>query len=194
MFDYKTNDSAALTKELGVFLQPGIGLAYPDLKDQLLRLYRDKVSKLNFVPFGWYAAVLQVQEAHPNDLVRLAPVMLTNGTIIKESADFTIQSEETAQAWDAIFRQVGPVIGAYAAKQQEAGRKQLEVLYQNATFWNRVYNIADSIVTAPGRLTDKIMDSLSNPVKVLMYGGIVLAIVYFTYQTAGPIIRAKYTK
>lgn len=194
MFDYKTNDSAALTKELGVFLQPGIGMAYPELKDQLIRLYRDKVSKLNFIPFGWLGAVMAVQEAHPNDLVRLSPVVLTNGTIIPESAPFTIQTQETADAWDAIFKQVGPAIAAYAAKQQEAGKKQLDVLYANAAFWNRAYLLADGIVSAPGRLTDKIMDSLSNPVKLLLYGGIVLAIVYFTYQVAGPIIRAKYSK
>ena len=195
MFDYKTNDSAALTRELGIWLTPGVGKAYPELKEMLMKLYRDKVSKLNFVPFGWLSAVMAVNEAHPDDLVRIGSAVNAGGDlIIQGNADFVVQSRETAEAWQAIFDITNKVIATYAQKQQQAAAAQLDQLYRNATFWNRAYLLADSIVSAPGRLTNNLMDSLSNPVKVVMYGAIVLAIVYCTYQVAGPVIRAKYTK
>lgn len=145
MFDYKTNDGAVLRSTLGVWITPGYGKAYPELKASLLRMYRDKVSKMNFVPAGWISDVEKVQEAHPDDLVRIAPALNGGGSIIMENAAFTRQSKETAEAWHAMFKVENRVITTTAFNQAKAGQAELDILYRNAVFWNRIYQIGSAV-------------------------------------------------
>lgn len=175
MFDFKTNDSAAMRAKLGVWMTPGYGKAYPELKDTLQALYADKVSRMNFVPAGWVAAVAKLQEVNPDDLIRIGPSM-NKGRIIQENAPFTIRSRETAEAWQALFAAENLAVVTYAAGQQKAGKAQLDQLYRNAVFWNRAYQLGETVGIVQAQAGVKAAKTwFEDNDKKILWGGIAVA-------------------
>lgn len=141
VFGAATKSSEITADALGVWIAPGIGLAYPELKTQLAALHNERVTLFNFLPSGWAAAVANLQKAHPNDLVRLSPGLAANGDIIRSNPDWLTQNGEVASAWHKAFMSETKAITDYARKQQEAGKAELDRLYREAAFWNKAYTL-----------------------------------------------------
>ena len=133
--------SNATAAALGVWLTPGYGIAYPELKKSILDLHVQRASMLNFVPSGWADAVKKLQENNPDDLVRFSPGLMQNGTVVQSNPEWIKQTAETASAWHKIFEAENAAISAYARKQQQEGKAELDRLYREASFWNTAYAV-----------------------------------------------------
>jgi hypothetical protein len=141
-------ESDAAWKSWGVYLQPGIGEAYPELNTKLLNFFRDKVSEIPWLPAGWYDAVAGIQANFPGSQVRIAPALLVSGGVNKLAPDW-LDSDEKRQYWQELNVQSNSIVQKYAAGKAEEGRAELDQLYANAAFWDRAYNIAVAIRDAP---------------------------------------------
>jgi hypothetical protein len=146
--------SVAAAAQLGVWVAPGLGLGYPELKDKLDQIHRERVAMFNFLPSGWVAAVKQLQDENPNDLVRLSPATNVAGQIIASNPAFLTQNQEVANAWQKVFESENKAIGDYARAQAKSGAIELSRLYSEAAFWDRAYKIglATGIVGAQDAL------------------------------------------
>lgn len=140
--------SADLTAALGVYLQPGIGKAYPGLRDQLLGILR-KTGSIAWLPARWLEEVERVAVANPDDLVIVSAVA-PYGKRLSNAPDW-IDTDAKEQVWDAINKAMLSAVVKYAREQQEAGAAELATLERNAAFWNFAYNSA-VVVAAPAAL------------------------------------------
>ncbi len=139
--------------ELGVFLQPGLGTAYPELKAILGKLYRDKVSKLPWLPANWLTEVEALQTANPTALIRLDSVLMANGTVRTSSNAggpiplWLSSVPDRTKAWQMLFDATNEAIVAYARNEQMKGKAQLDQLYAKAEFWDTAYRVALATAT-----------------------------------------------
>lgn len=144
-------ESDAAWKSWGVYIQPGIGEAYPELNTKLQNFYRDKVSKIPWIPPGWYDAVSGMQANFPGSQVRIAPALMATGAVNKLAPDW-LDSDAKRQYWQELFTEASSIVQKYAAGKAEEGRAELDRLYANAAFWDRAYNIAVAIRDAPANV------------------------------------------
>lgn len=190
LFNANTNDSALLKKVLGVYITAGYGAAMPELKDQIIALHRDRVSALNFVPATWLDQVMALQNAHPDDLVRVAPSEFGNGSIIPGSAEFCTSSVAVADAWQTVFTAENKAIAAYGAKLQEEGKSILAAAYRDAAFWNTLYEIADSVANAPSRALNGFFDKIETRTKVYFAVGALLIVTLIVFPYVKPYFKS----
>jgi hypothetical protein len=136
-------------KNWGVYIQPGIGRAYPELNAQLYAMYRDKVRKIPWLPSGWYDAVMGLGTQFPNDQIRIAPAYMGDGVRANVNAPDWLDTKEKRDAWQAISNDVLKTVQLYAAGQAAAGKAELDSLYAKAAFWNSAYEIAVKVRDFP---------------------------------------------
>jgi hypothetical protein len=176
--------SDALLAITGMYVQPGIASAYPDLASQLLQIYKDRASQLRFLPSDWYSRVSYAQQTDPTQGVLLP--MPTHNLIGFQTSGIPawLTDPAAAQAWDAFRATVMQAYQAYAAGQSDLGRQVLAEAYANTDFWNTLYAI-DSVIALPVTATGNALtaaansaaSSISTPVWIL--GGAVLLIWLF---------------
>jgi hypothetical protein len=139
-------DNAALSSRLGVFIQPGVGTAYPELVAIVRGIYRSRVSRLAFVPSYWLAEVLAAMEG--DNLVLPTPVGF-------KSLAYPIPawlSDDTAamSAWAAVGSLVKDAEQRFLAGRIEEGRAVMAAADANASFWNGLYSAAVAVRDLPG--------------------------------------------
>jgi hypothetical protein len=184
-------------KTWGVYIQPGIGMAYPELNTLLQNFFREKVAKIPWLPSGWFDAQAALQTEFPDDQVRIAPAALTSGAV-NPQAPLWLDTAEKRERWQELFKESNSIVTKYAAGQAELGRAELESLYANAAFWDRMYNIAVSVrdfpknvVSAVGDFsTDLIIETLKKfwiPIAVIGIGA-------FIYYNRGGLMKAAARK
>lgn len=130
--------------DLGVFVQPGLATAWPELRDILGRIYSDKVQTLPWIPRDWLGRVQALEKANTGALVRIAGPF--NG------APTWADSAAKQAAWSAIADQANSAVYQYSIGKAAAGRAELETLYAKAAFWNSAYSIAVAIRDLPANL------------------------------------------
>lgn len=174
-----TPDIKTTTQNLGIFLQPGIGNAYPELKKIEMALLRDKVSKLPWVPQGWIESVSDLDAQNPDAIVRVS----YKKTLNVYGAPKFLQNDERQNIWDEIAVASGTAQGEYAKGQAAAGKAELDKLYARAAFWNAAYNVAAVVGAVPAKLaegagkvaSETAMSAVKAFFPVLIIGGMVLA-------------------
>ena len=174
LFNESTNDSTRLAKELGVWISPGLGTASPSLRDSLLDLHLSRVAKFNFVPNDWADNIKMIQRNNPNDIIRLAPGLMQNGTLNLNAPDWVTQSMEIATAWQTVFVAENKAVVAYGQKLAEQGAAELQAAYDRSAFYTKAYDIIKGIADAPGNALNNLLDSVSTKAKILIGGAVVL--------------------
>lgn len=138
----------ALLATTGMYVQPGIASAYPDLATQLLELYQDRAQHLPFLPADWYSRVSYAQHTDPTQGVLLP--MPTRGTLGFATSGLPawLLDPAAAQAWDAFRATIMQAYQQYAAGQADMGKSVLAAAYANTDFWNALYAV-DSVLASP---------------------------------------------
>ncbi len=195
MFASNSNDSSMTGEGLGVWISPGLGMAYPELKTRLLELYRDKVSRLDFVPAGWFALVKKLQDSMPNDLVRIAPSQLANGSPIENMPEWTNSSPRVNNAWQSLFNATNEAVVQFAQQQQSKGKAELDRLYANARFWDTAYKVgqATGVVGAQNALSglNKFYEENQFNIRMTLAGVAIIATLWVLTPYITPLLTGK---
>lgn len=190
---------AALRKAFGIYLQPGLGVAWEGkLKSEMDKLFVTRMAEIPWLPAGWLGNVRDVQSRYPDDLVRIAPSM---GSIHEnpETPDWILADPAKVAAWQVIAKASDNVIVAFAAGKQAEGKAELDRLYANAEFWNKAYNLAvgirDAVPNAGGWILSSLWNGLGWKWKLAIgFAGAAAVVVYFPKIAKFPTYLAKHFK
>lgn len=130
--------------DFGVYLLPGLGTGYPELKALELKLLTERVGKIPWLPQGWLSSVQSLDKENPGAVVKIA-----TSKAMKLDATSFLNTDEKIKFWDELAAASNSIQMKYAANQAAAGKAELDGLYARATFWNAAYNIAVAIRDAP---------------------------------------------
>lgn len=175
--------------ELGTYLQPGIGEAYPELSASLLRLYKDRVAKLAFVPASWYPRV-EADAAGGNIvlLVQPSPYGVRNSTPLPPWID---NDQVAVAAWQKVAKVALDAYSQFAAQQVDSGREILADAYANAAFWSGLYQVATTIRDLPGTVVAAVgggaLDVAMSFLKKAWWVLLLVAVVAFVWVNRGAI-------
>ena len=139
--------NAQITRTLGVYVQPGIGTAYPELVAILRKLYADRVAQLPFVPSGWLADVLDLMGGN---VVVLLQQSKPKGVPYAGLPAWIGGDAEAIDAWQQVALLVNSTYFNFAAGKVAEGRKVIATANANAAFWNALYKGAVFVRDAPG--------------------------------------------
>ena len=154
--------SKVLTAQYGVYIQPGIGTAYPELVDLLRTLYRNRVSKLAFLPSNWLSTVLAEMDQY--GVVKLQQSM-PHGVAIAGLPSWIDGDDKARAAWQAVAEIVDSAVNKYATQQVAAGRSILTLSNANAAFWNGLYTAAVAAGHLPGNIIGTLGDGVLSALK-----------------------------
>lgn len=145
-------------RELGIYLNRAGG-AWPELRERLTAICRDKVATLAFVPAGWLADVRAVcGDAY-------APVVtspyLTTGAVNPSAPSWLAKDKSYLDAWQGIANACRAAVVAYAAGKIEEGRKELDALERDAAFWDGLYRITKAVADAPANAVSAVAGGVS---------------------------------
>lgn len=144
-----------LRRKLGLYVQQGLGGAYPALKQLVGRIATDKVATWSWLPRTWISDYLALQGADGSALVRIAPAKV----IVPDFCD----TAEKQAAWNDLAAKVDAAVGKYAQGQADAGKVELEALYANARFWNEglgagIIKVTQTLADLPATIVGGVAD------------------------------------
>lgn len=140
-------DTRVLATELGAYASPGLGIAWPELSAQVLAIYNDRVTKFGWVPADWYTRVKRIMDA--GDVVRLLPPRIVSGAVRDDLPAWLTADVRRIDAWGEIAETIRVAVVDYAAARAAAGRAELDRLYRNAAFWDRLYTTTKFVADLP---------------------------------------------
>lgn len=153
------NDAATL--QYGVYITPGLGMAWPEIKDLANKIYKDRIARLPWIPADWLAGVQALQAQRPDDFVRIAPsrmAKMEGGRFVSDMGapqrnnPLFLDTDQKIDAWMSIHRDMQAAVVRYAAAQAAAGRAELNRLNANAEFWSACYKIAVFTAELPSNI------------------------------------------
>jgi len=192
---------------LGVWVQPGLGTAFPELKTLLASLY-GRVAALPFVPIGWAAQVAALQEANPTSLVRLYPSIGAAGNVNAGIPSWIASERSRAEAWQAVVKAQDAVIFKYAQGKNQFldPDSELNALLADSEFWNgwagsaliAINQAARAATEAPGNLVGWMGDGLLSFAGKFLgrtwYLFVIAGVVYVMWTGRGKIARKAASK
>lgn len=114
------------------------GAAFPDLTNQMRKLYRDRLAKFPGLPADW---ALSVNLLHGQNGKFLFPVASNAVDSVGNGPKFLTTSSQR-QAWDTIVSELNGIRMAILAKEGKRGLALAEAAYAKAAFWDNAYNMA----------------------------------------------------
>ncbi len=120
---------AALVPTLGMYALP-YASTWPELSDQLARMYQDRARDIAWLPSDWLELVLGLHGR--NSEVLIPAPSNTSGV----GAISFLKTPEQKAWWDDFAHRAEVIVSNYAAGQAALGRQQLDQLYADAAFWN----------------------------------------------------------
>lgn len=138
----------------GAMLQAGLGGAYPELKRKMAAIF-DRVASLPWVPASWKSGVLNIQAQYPDDLVKLGPVIGTNGAALSERPLF-LDTPEKLKFWQDMYYSQQKAIQLFAEQKNREGLAELDSALADAAFWDAAYKLAVTVRDAPGKTLDAV--------------------------------------
>jgi hypothetical protein len=185
--------------EFGVWLQPGIGNAYPELKSQLSQLRQKLVGKLTWVPLAWASQVQAIQDANPTVLVKMTPSKRPTGETLPGLPAWLAGNQARIDAWQEIVTAQDKAVVQYAANDAANGKPLLDALYARSDFYNsapiRALSVAqEALINAPSAISNAAGTLVSD-----LFGGflkkagwvIALGVVgYLLFMNRGKVAKA----
>lgn len=196
MSDTNPEPLSQTVQPFGVYVQPGIGNAYPELKKQELALIV-KAGTIPWLPQGWLDAVRDLDKSNPSALIKFAP----SGTFKANGTPAFLNSPERVKVWDDLAASSSRAQMLYAQDQAAAGKAELEALYAKAAFWDSAYNIAVAIRDAPKTVltagADLISDNITNLAKKLLLPALIVgtvALIWYNKEAIAKMVGGKIAK
>ena len=182
-------------KNYGVYVQNGIGSAYPELNAKLNKFYADKVGKIPWLPTGWLDFVQGLARDRSNDQVRIAPVYQNAATkTLSENAPDWLDNEDKRTTWQTLFTETNSIVQKYAQNDAAAGALELDILYAKAAFWNGAYNTAVFIADVPKKIVGAAGDFASGIASEFLKKWIrpigLVAVGFIIYMNRGALAKA----
>lgn len=127
---------------------------YPELVDQLVKLYTDRVATVAFVPPAWIDGVKAIAARNPPAAPVIVSPYKTNGDmkLAGEMPDWILSSKANADAWAQMAGMARAIVMEYTAGKIEEGRAEMDRAYRNVAFWSALEHVATTIADAPGNL------------------------------------------
>ena len=160
--------SGKLTPTLGVYIQPEIGNAYPELVAILRDLYTKRVSKLPFVPLDWLAKVLEQMGTEGHEVVIKLQQSLPHGQPYKGLPQWIVGDVQAMHAWQSMAEVIDDAVAAFAAQRVEAGKAIVAHAQANAQFWDSLYTSAKFVRDLPGNVVGAVGDGALSVVKAFL--------------------------
>lgn len=111
--------------------------AFPDLTNQMRRLYRDRLALFPGLPADWWASI---NTLHGKEGKFLFPV--SSRATAGGSGPSFLKTDQQRQAWDSIVEELNAVRMAMVNKERERGAALLNTAYNRAAFWENAYQLA----------------------------------------------------
>lgn len=144
---------ATLAVELGVLPRDGLGVTWPELGRDLLKLYRERVANLPFVPAGWLAQI--EREHNAGNIMVLRPALFPGtSTPVPDAMPAWLSSIEAKKAWTEASERVRLVVNAYAQGKLEIGRREMAAAQFDAAFWNGLYTATKAVADLPKNIVE----------------------------------------
>lgn len=137
-----------LATELAVYDSPGLGIAWPELSAQILAIYQDRVAKFTWVPGDWLARVRSYM-ADTGAVLRMLPPRLVGGAVRDDLPAWLTADERRLDAWSEVSEIIRNAVVDYAAMRAAEGKAELDRLYRNAAFWDRLYTATKFVADLP---------------------------------------------
>jgi hypothetical protein len=161
----------ALIPTLGMYALPYANV-YPELVTQLAQLYIGQVAGVPWIPQGWLGEVLALHGRLGFILVP-APSGPGPGRTGAEPIPWLMNAQQRAW-WDAFAAKANGVISAYAAKDAAKGAVLLKQLYDNASFWNSAYQVANTLA-APVQIVQNAAAPLASAARTVANAGVAIS-------------------
>lgn len=152
----------ALIAAVAAYPRDGLGSTWPELRDQLLKLYRERVGKLAFVPMTWIDQVA-AEHAAGNVLV-LVPPFLPNGTVRPNLPAWLASNPQALAAWKEAAEVSRLIVFHYAAGKVTEGRAEMARAQANAAFWDGLYRAAVFVADAPANAVSGVLGGVQRVV------------------------------
>ncbi len=137
---------------------------YPELVEQLLKLYRDRVSKASFVPSTWLAGVEEIAKRNPPAAPTIVSPYKTTGEmkLAGTMPDWLLSNRANADAWAAMAQMARAISVNYAAGKITEGREEMERAYGKVEFWNGLISVATTIANAPANIVGSVVGGVQS--------------------------------
>ncbi len=114
------------------------GNAWPELKSIMMTIYRDKVSKVPWLPSDWLEMIENLNDVSGNVVVVVPSTANYAGGVGPSFLD-TVDKKVW---WDQLASAASSAVQKYASGKAADGKKQLDQLYASSDFWSRAYDWA----------------------------------------------------
>jgi hypothetical protein len=126
---------------LGLYTQPDVGTAYPELRDRVLELYNWHVMRLPFLPDGWIDEVQAAFAADPSSILLMIPAHDNAGGVTQGLPSWLAQ-EGARTAWDSARKRVMEGYMQWVQGEIDNGRAALWWAQLDIGYWNTLIAIA----------------------------------------------------
>jgi hypothetical protein len=178
---------------LGLYIQPGWGTAYPQMKT----LIKDIILKAANIPWlsqGWKDAALDIDKRHPGDVLRVQRIFNASGVRYGNNLPKFLDTPEKQKFWDELAKKVDAAVVLFAQNQAKAGAAELAILNAKAAFWDGAYKFAVAVRDAPktviGAAGDVASGIVSETLKKFAIPLIVVAIGFIVWTQRDALSRA----
>lgn len=178
---------------LGLYIQPGWGTAYPELKAQIKEILI-KASGIPWLPQGWKDMALDIDSRHPGDVLQVVRVYNDAGGRLNNVIPRFLDTDEKKTFWNDLSKKVNAAVILYAQNQAKAGAAELAILNAKAAFWDGAYKFAVAVRDAPktviGAAGDVASGIVSETLKKFAIPLIVVAIGFIVWTQRDALSRA----
>jgi hypothetical protein len=182
-------DQSRLVPLTGMTANPAAA-AFPELVDILASIYADKVSRLPWVPSGWWATVQQYHGQEMNGVRQVlvpAFTMLDDGSPTRGPVAPWLDTPEKRKAWNDLATVARRSVMSYVDKQLVAGRLTLQQLYADADFWGFLGGLAERAQRALSTARDALTGAALGSMPLLLMVG--AALFFLSRSRHGSIRR-----
>ena len=131
-------------QDLGLYLLPGVGSAWPELKKIEFELIEKTGKTLIWLPQGWLNAAQDLDRANPGALLKFNTTSGT-GNIVPPF----LNTPEKIAVWNSLRQASDDAQKSYAANEAATGRAIINSKLAQAAFWDGAYNLAVTIRDVP---------------------------------------------
>ncbi len=142
-----TPEDVQLSRNLGMYTLPGVAEAYPELAAMVRVLYRDRFTLLPFIPSDWFPQVTELLGKNGNMIM---PVPAYDGQGVPSAGmPIWLDNDAKRQAWEEARKNLLSAYMKFTQNQIDIGREELNRLYANVAFWDRLVKAAQFIADIP---------------------------------------------
>lgn len=187
--DPTVQEMTAFENRTGIIVQPGVGNAWPELRENMWRLISEKVLNIPWVPEAVKEEFLFFHAKYPSIVARVGPPYMLNGTRNRNYPAW-LDSKAKLDAWMEVSEAMRKAYVEYANKRRLEGLREVERLTANAEMWDRLYRAAVFVRDVPkniiggaaGAVNDIALGIVGDVLKkawpILLVGGVVVLVYY----------------